>query len=228
MIRMLASVANPAEARMAADCGVDILDLKNPLDGALGAWPVERVRAIVDELQGQVPLSATIGDLPMRAELIRAAVESMAATGVDYVKLGFFPEGDWLEIVTTLKPILQRVRLVAVLFADHPIDLGWIPLLADAGFTGAMLDTADKQKGALTALRDTAFLCQFVNEAQQAELLCGLAGSLHTSDVEPLQMLGPDYLGFRGALCGGIRTDTLDPAAVSTLLQLIHLKHPAA
>jgi len=223
MTRLLASVANLKEARMASECGAGIIDLKNPREGALGAWSVVDVKTAVDTLQGKCLLSATIGDLPMVAETIWAAVESMAATGVDYVKLGFFPDGDWYEVIATLRPISQQgVRLVAVMFADHDTDyLGWIPRLAEAGFAGAMLDTANKRKGTLTVLREAAFLKQFVREVQQAGMLCGLAGSLRKEDIHPLQAFGPDYLGFRGALCGGTRTDALDPHAVRNLLSVL-------
>ena len=47
MTRMLASVATLQEARLAAECGVDIIDLKNPSTGALGALPTETVVEIV-------------------------------------------------------------------------------------------------------------------------------------------------------------------------------------
>ncbi len=219
MTRMLASVATLAEARIAAGCGVDIIDLKNPQEGALGALSADTVATIVRDLKGAAPISATIGDLPMQPERIRAAVEAMAATGVDYVKLGCFPGGDWPGVFAVLKPLTARgVRLVAVLFADHPIDLSWLPVLARSGFAGAMLDTADKQAGALTTIRNSQILREFVDAAHRLGLLCGLAGSLRISDIAPLRLLGPDYLGFRGALCGGLRTDELDPAAVSSVL----------
>lgn len=223
MTLLLASVANLDEAQLVASCGVGIIDLKNPVQGALGAWPVPEVKAAVTALNRQHALSATVGDLPMAAEPLVAAVEAMAATGVDYVKLGFFPGGDWLGVISALQPITQRgARLVAVLFADHELDcLHWIPLLAEAGFTGTMLDTADKQKGTLTQLRDTAFLGQFVSEVMKSGMLCGLAGSLRAEDVDPLLALGPDYLGFRGALCGGRRTQALNPAAVNSLLHIL-------
>ncbi len=210
MTRMLASVANLAEARLVADGGADIIDLKNPREGALGALPTLVVREIV---------SATIGDLPMQPELIIPAIEAMAATGVDYVKLGLFPGGDWPAVLAGLRPLAARgVRLVAVLFADQPVELTWLAALADTGFAGAMLDTADKRKGSLTRLRDTAFLGSFVDTARWHHLLCGLAGSLQIDDVAPLAALGPDYLGFRGALCGGRRTDELDTSAMQSIL----------
>ena len=223
MTLLLASVANLHEAQLVASCGVGIIDLKNPVHGALGAWPVSEVKAAVTALNRQHALSATVGDLPMVAEPLVAAVDAMAATGVDYVKLGFFPGGDWVGVISALQPIAQRgAQLVAVLFADHELDcLQWIPQLAEAGFTGTMLDTADKQKGTLTQLRDTAFLRQFVSEVKNTGMLCGLAGSLRAEDVDPLLALGPDYLGFRGALCGGRRTQALEPAAVNSLLHIL-------
>ena len=219
MTRLLASVANLAEARLAADCGADIIDLKNPREGALGALPTEVVRAIVASLNGAAPVSATIGDLPMRPEYVVPAAEAIAATGVDYVKLGCFPGGDWPAVISGLKPIAGRgVRLVAVLFADHPVELAWLAALAEAGFAGVMLDTADKRKGSLIGLRDMAFLESFVDAARRRHLLCGLAGSLRIEDVGPLARLDPDYLGFRGALCGGRRTDELDGSTVISIL----------
>lgn len=222
MTRLLASVANLAEARLAAECGVDIIDLKNPAAGALGALPLDMVASIAGELRGRAPLSATVGDLPMEPETVRSAVAAMAATGVDYVKLGFFPGGDWLGVIENLKSLTERkVRLVAVLFADQPFALDWLSLFAAAGFAGAMLDTADKQAGSLTGLRDVSFLSAFVNATHRQGLLCGLAGSLRVEDIEPLRQLGPDYLGFRGALCSGVRTGELNPRLVAELLTQI-------
>jgi (5-formylfuran-3-yl)methyl phosphate synthase len=222
MTGMLASVASLAEARVVAECGVAIIDLKNPAEGALGALPVDRVVDIVNALNGMAPISATVGDLPMRPEWVQPAVTAMAATRVDYVKLGFFPGGDWAGVMASLEPLARRgVRLIAVCFADHPLDLAWLPELSRAGFAGAMLDTADKQGGALTQRRDLGWLGDFVASAHRAGLLCGLAGSLRAEDIAPLHRLGPDYLGFRGALCGGNRTAGLDPIAVSSLLRQI-------
>lgn len=222
MTRMLASVATLQEARLAAGCGVDIVDLKNPRAGALGALSVDTVASIVSDLRGAVPISATIGDLPMQPEFIRAAAEAMAATGVDYIKLGCFPGGDWPGVFGALQPLTARgVRLVAVLFADHAIELDGLAVLAQAGFAGAMLDTAGKAGGSLTTFRDPRFLGEFVAETRRHGLLCGLAGSLRAADIAPLSRHAPDYLGFRGALCGGHRTDALDPAAVRRLLEEI-------
>ncbi len=91
MTGMLASVATMAEARLALQAGVAILDLKQPADGALGALDTATIRKIVQLVDNRIPVSATIGDLAMQPEIVSAAVRTMADTGVDYIKIGFFP-----------------------------------------------------------------------------------------------------------------------------------------
>jgi uncharacterized protein (UPF0264 family) len=219
MTGLLASVMNLDEARLVAEAGVDIIDLKNPAAGALGALPVGEVARIVAALDGQRPVSATVGDLPITPDVVVPAVAAMAATGVDYVKIGFFPGGDWAAVIDGLRPVTARgVRLVAVLFGDSGPELDWVAALAEAGFAGAMLDTADKACGSLRQVCEPGFLRDFVAETRRRGLLCGLAGSLRAGDVGPLLELGPDYLGFRGALCGGNRTGVIEAGAVRGLV----------
>jgi (5-formylfuran-3-yl)methyl phosphate synthase len=214
-VSLLASVATLAEVDQALALGADIVDLKDPARGALGAWPGARLPQAVDLAGGRRPVSATVGDLPMAPGLLAAAARRTAASGVDIVKVGFFAGGDHEACARALAPVAGGgVRLVAVLMADQRPDLGIVTALADAGFFGAMLDTADKNAGGLRRHLDDARLARFVADARGAGLLTGLAGSLRPADVRPLAELGPDYLGFRGALCGrGRRTAGLDPAA---------------
>jgi len=223
MTGMLASVENLAEARQVLESGVDIIDLKSPSDGSLGALPLETVREIVQVIGGQRPLSATIGDLTMDPQWVFEAVEAMAGTGVDYVKIGLFPGGDWRQTVIGLRPLLsRRVRLVAVLFGDLSPGLMQIAKLAEAGFSAAMLDTLDKRGGPLTQVCSLGYLHDFVAEAKAHGMLCGLAGSLRQVDIPLLLTLNPDYLGFRGALClRDDRTASLDVNAVHSIRSLI-------
>jgi len=62
---MLASVTSPEEAAIVLRAGVEIVDLKNPAAGALGALPYQLVEDVVQLVDGQAVVSATIGDLPM-------------------------------------------------------------------------------------------------------------------------------------------------------------------
>jgi len=202
MTGMLASVNSVAEALLVLSAGVDIIDLKQPALGALGALDIITVKQIVAGIDGRCPVSATIGDLPMQPDSVFNAVKAMAETGVDYIKIGFFPGDDWPGTVNKLSELTgQNCALIAVLFADTQPDLAIMSLLKDAGFSGVMLDTMNKQSGSLTQLMAEIEIAQFVTQAKARQLLCGLAGSLRLEDIPGLMPYEPDYLGFRGALC---------------------------
>jgi uncharacterized protein (UPF0264 family) len=223
MTGMLASVNSVAEALLALSANVDIIDLKQPASGALGALDIDLVKQIVAGIDGRCPVSATIGDLPMQPDLVFNAVKTMAETGVDYIKIGFFPDGDWLGTVNKLSALSQQnIALIAVLFADIQLDLSIVDSLKDAGFTGVMLDTMNKQNGSLMHVMEISEIGQFVRLAKARQLLCGLAGSLKLQDIPGLMPYQADYLGFRGALClQHDRTAQLNKAAIMQIKQAI-------
>lgn len=233
MTQMLASVMSRFEARIALEEKVDIIDLKQPHAGALGALDTGLVATIVQDIAARCQVSATIGDLPMQPEPIIKAINAMSETGVDFIKIGFFPEGD---MIATLEKIAGTPRknyaLIAVLFADIQPDFAIISLVKKAGFSGVMLDTMDKKKGALTQVMTRQEIERFVDCAKNEGLLCGLAGSLKLEDVTRLMPFVPDYLGFRGALCAGHdRIAEIDGSAIGAIKQAIsfhnavHLPH---
>lgn len=201
MTKMLASVTSIAEAQLALDLGADIIDLKNPSEGALGALPLPTIRDIVGFVDHRHIISATIGDVPeVPAEIIEK-INATAATGVGIVKIGIATSRSPLTSWQGLACEPGSMRLVAVLFAEDRFDLEWIDGLADLGFYGVMLDTADKRSGGLRSYCDDKFLGQFIRRARARNLVSGLAGSLALNDIAPLLAFEPDYLGFRGALC---------------------------
>ena len=223
MNRMLASVNSLEEALIALHFDVDIIDLKQPALGALGALPTQQVQAIVTRLANSKPISATVGDLPMQADIIFNAVKEMADTGVDYIKIGFFPDQDWHAVIAKLAILTPgSLKLIAVLFADQQPDFNYIEQFSEAGFTGIMLDTMDKTNGSLNKVMPLVTLQHFVQTAQHHQLLCGLAGSLRAVDIPALLPLQADYLGFRGALCEQHqRTAKLDAAALMRIKALL-------
>jgi (5-formylfuran-3-yl)methyl phosphate synthase len=66
-------------------------------------------------------------------------------------------------------------------------------------------------------------LIKFILLASEQKLLCGLAGSLCIDDIEELNYLKPDYLGFRGALCEGRVREKIISAKMLNLLQNVLL-----
>ena len=213
MTGMLASVTDDLECEMAITAGVDIIDLKDPANGALGALPPNRISSIVSKLAGRRPVSATLGDLPADSVLLRREIQRCAGSGVDYVKIGVFSFEHIDACLEAAVHSSRNVALIAVFFADRDPPLHTLPEFSAVGFTGVMLDTADKLGGGLLENLDSRRIQQFIDQARNHGLLCGLAGSLKLQDIPQLLPLAPDYLGFRGALCRGRqRRQRLDPA----------------
>ena len=223
MTAMLASVRTLDEALFALEAGADFIDLKEPSQGALGALDHAAVRVCVNAIGGRRPVSATIGDIvSMEPREMATAVERMAATGVDYIKIGFFVHPRTFDCARALTTLARKTRLVAVVFADETYDLALVDALAEAAFAGAMLDTAHKTGKALRDWRKDGELRDFVNRARANGLLTGLAGSLGKEDIAPLLTIEPDYLGFRGALCSrSNRNQNLDADAFARIRSAI-------
>jgi dihydroneopterin aldolase len=219
MSRWLASIRNLEEAKWLLAEPPDIIDLKEPRQGALGALPLAVVRQAVTLIKGRCQISATIGDLPMEPVQIRHAVEEMAATGVDYVKIGLFPDSRVPDCLMALQPlVVQGISLVGVMFADQYLCFSWILLMRQAGFKGVMLDTATKDGRSLLSHLSLNELNNFVELIRSYGLVSGLAGSLQIQDIPKLLPLKPDYLGFRSALCcAGQRESSFDPKAIFLL-----------
>jgi dihydroneopterin aldolase len=221
MTLFLASVRDEAEAETALLARADIIDLKDPAQGALGALDLDTTRRIVSVVAGRVPVSATIGDLPMHRSPIHRTVLQHAACGVDYVKFGLFSGGDPQGCFEALRPIARRVRLILVLFADALPGFDAVAAAADMGAAGIMLDTADKHAGSLLAHLDASAIGNFVTRAKAQGLMAGLAGSLKAADVPELLAHSPDLIGFRGALCLGLRGASLDATACASIRAMI-------
>ncbi len=202
MTGMLASVNSVAEAEIALDANVDILDIKNPHEGALGALEVNLVKEIVERVNGSILTSATIGDVEPNDPALLNYIIEMTETGVDYVKVGLFdkiPSEYFINIISNAAR--KGIKLVIVMFAENYQGIDSIASLMQTGIFGVMLDTKEKKGKNLCAILNNDELHEFVKLAKKFNLLSGLAGSLKFEDIESLLELNSDYLGFRGALC---------------------------
>jgi (5-formylfuran-3-yl)methyl phosphate synthase len=228
MTLFLASVRDAAEAGMARGAGADVIDLKDPGQGALGALPLATIAASVRSIAGRVAVSATIGDLPLDGAIVRDTVRATSAAGVDYVKLGLFPGTATASFLSLLAAETPGVRLILVLFADALPDFDAVRAAARIGASGVMLDTLGKEAGSLLDHLTLEAVARFVAAAKTEGLMVGLAGSLKAKHVPALLALGPDLLGFRGALCrGGARNAGFNPVAAASIRTLIPPMRPA-
>ena len=148
MTFMLASVTGVEEAEVAVRHGVDIIDLKNA-DSAFGAVAPSAMRATVDWMARRRPVSAVAGEVEMDPAAIVGAVAAIAEAGPDYVKIGLYPDHRREDCIRALASLARRTSLIGVMFADHGADEALVGLMAESGFAGAMIDTANKTAGRL-------------------------------------------------------------------------------
>ncbi len=143
MTRMLASVADAAEAGVVVQLGADIIDLKDARRGALGAVSLDIAREAIAAVAGRSETSAALGDPPYNEEASLEGARALAAMGVDTVKLAV--DGPTLDrLGSSLSTLARDVALVGMMFADEKPDFALLAKLAELGFRGAMLDTRDK------------------------------------------------------------------------------------
>lgn len=223
-MKLLVSVRSVDEALLAASAGADFVDCKEPRAGALGALPLPLLDAVVAALRVRHPgrpVSATVGDFP--ADALQPVLDRVAATaarGVDYVKVGVQPGA---------RPLLEALAasgaaVIPVFIVDHGLDPALLDAACAGPFAALMLDTADKTRGSLFDVLDEAALRRFVATVRAAGKLSGLAGALRREHLPRLTALAPDFAGFRGAACAGVRTDALSPRHLHELRQALSSK----
>jgi len=239
-MKLLVSVVDAAEARLAAAGGVDVVDVKNPAEGSLGAPAPGVIAAVRDVLPAGLPLSAALGDLPSLPGTAALAAFGAARSGAAYVKLGLWGPSSVDEAVAVLRAARAAVdgdaRVVAVAYADavrvpsRPLPPSQLVAAArEAGVDGCLLDTAVKDgRGLLTWLAPEA-LAAFVADAHGAGLEVALAGELRAEDLAVVRATGADIAGVRSAACrDGRRTAALDPERIARLRELCAAETPRA
>lgn len=218
--RLLVSVRDVREALDAARAGVDLIDLKEPRDGALGGLPPATIATVVRALRAAghaQPVSATIGDWPAQARAaILERVAAVAAAGVDIVKVGIEPGPQAPALLDALAGV--PATLVPVFLADAGLDAALVAQACHGPFPALMLDTAAKRGGTLLDLLDASALRGFTAQVQRAGRGAGLAGALRREQLGTLRALGADFVGFRSAVCEGDRGGALVPARVQALV----------
>jgi (5-formylfuran-3-yl)methyl phosphate synthase len=212
-LKLLVSSSDEKEALEAIAGGVDIIDVKNPKEGALGAsfpWTIKRIREIAPE---GVEVSCTIGDLPNLPGSVSLAVLGAAATGVNYVKVGLGGVKTREDAVFLLRNAVRAakdydssIKVAATAYADAARVGSVNPLLipeiaAEANADVAMVDTAVKDGNNLFTFMMNNQLRQLVREAHDRGLLAALAGSLRKEQIPRVRELEADIIGLRGAAC---------------------------
>jgi (5-formylfuran-3-yl)methyl phosphate synthase len=239
-MKLLVSVIDAAEARLAVAGGVDIVDVKNPAEGSLGAPAPGVIAQVRDVVPAGRPLSVAVGDLPSLPGTAALAALGAARSGAGYVKVGLWGPSVRDEAVAVLRAVREAVEgdaaVVAVAYADAacvpsrplpPREL--VAAAREAGVRGCLVDTAVKDGRGLLAWLGVDALADLVAEAHGAGLEMALAGELRAEDLSPLRATGADVAGVRSAACrDGRRTAALDPARIARLRAVCAEETPRA
>jgi uncharacterized protein (UPF0264 family) len=228
-MRLLVSVTDAHEARVAAEAGVDIVDVKNPAEGSLGAptpGVIERVREVVPSGR---PVSAAIGDMPDLPGTAALAALGAARAGAAYVKVGLLGPSTTDAAVALLRAVREATdggaAVIAAAYADaERVPTGPLPPAAvvqaarRAEVAGCLLDTAIKDGRGLFQWLTPEALRTLVAEGQAAGLEMALAGALRAEDLDLVRAAGADIAGVRAAACrDGRRTGPLDAERIARL-----------
>jgi len=228
-MRLLVSPMNIEEARAALQGGADILDVKNPKEGSLGANFPWAISAVVELASGKVPVSATIGDLEFKPGTASLAALGAAVAGAEFVKAGLLgvknldqAEEMLQGIVRAVKDFDSRKRVVAAGYSDWVRAGSISPKLlpeaaAAAGADLVMVDTAVKDGRATFDFMTEQDLKDFISMGHDFGLEVALAGSIDFLHLKLLKRLDPDIIGVRGIVCGGDRRSAIRADLVEKL-----------
>jgi uncharacterized protein (UPF0264 family) len=84
-MRLLVSVVSAGEARLALAGGADIIDVKDPGEGALGAPAPDVLTEVVRVVGSAAPVSVALGDMPDLPHTAALAARGAELSGADYV-----------------------------------------------------------------------------------------------------------------------------------------------
>ena len=223
-MKLLVSVVSAEEAQCALAGGADIVDVKDPGEGALGA-PAPRVLAdVVDVVGGAAPVSVALGDLPDLPHTAALAARGAAISGAAYVKVGLRGVRELQRAAAMMGAVADAVgpdvSVIAAAYADaEALDPpafapAWLPALVErTGIAGALVDTFVKDGRGLYAWLSEAELTELIARTRAAGGSFGVAGQLRLGSLGRVEA---DIVGVRSAVChGSDRTAHLEQGLVA-------------
>ena len=226
MTGLLVSVRNEDEARLALAGGADLIDVKEPEHGSLGAAEPAVWQAVLEVVAGRLPESVALGELRQ----ISAPPDGRRLAGCRYAKVGLAGCGAWPAWPQRWRECFQQlprsVTPVAVVYADWvvagaPAPADVIEHAARSRCGAVLVDTYEKRSGDLFSHLTLAALSAWVQEIRRHGLQVVLGGSLGPSSMQRALQAGPDYVAVRGAACEGLRTGVIVERLVRDLAVLV-------
>jgi len=216
--KLLVSVRDAFEARVALSAGCDILDIKEPARGSLGMADIKTIAAVLQtasSLQADLPpvaISAALGEI---RDWPAGKLLPRIPNGLSFVKLGpaGLDEHNWTQCWQGVRDRFTAnwegpcsPHWIAVIYADWKAAQAPQPeqiIEAAERFecAGVLFDTHSKGDRTLLDFIPPDQLASLVERIQATGMLAAVAGRLRADLLSSLVAVRPDVLAIRTAGC---------------------------
>ena len=213
MTRLLVSVRNASEAAAALCGGADLIDVKEPRRGSLGAPEPVALRRVVRQVASRRTVSVALGELGKSADLN----ELIGIEGVALAKVGLAAASrDWFSLWrSVVARFPTSLRPVGVIYADWraaraPCPTEVVAAASQLRCAAVLVDTWDKTHGDVLAHVTREELSALFAAIRRCGMLAVAAGSLDINSVDDVLSASPDVVAVRGGVCRFGRTSEID------------------
>lgn len=236
--RLLVSVRNAAEAEAAMAGGAELIDVKEPERGSLGAADSGIVTEVIAKVAGRRPVSSAMGELLDSFWRKPAIVPRLS-----YAKWGLAGfqrhapllwQWELTYAVQQLATINPACKAVAVAYADAkraqaPPPEEVLTLAIQLRMGAFLIDTWQKDGSTLLDWLSLDAITALTRRCRSADMPIALAGSLGPGEIQTLLPLRPDWFAVRGAVCQGRRREaTIEEDKVRQLAALLRENRAAS
>jgi (5-formylfuran-3-yl)methyl phosphate synthase len=228
MTKLLVSVRDAVEAKIALDAGVDLIDIKEPRHGSLGKADDKVIGEIAQVVGQRRPLSAALGELADYTDDCLA--QFSLPRSIRFAKIGLArcqSSSAWPRRLAMLwRRLPPNVGRIAVIYVDWraaaaPSPEAVLQQATELGCRGILIDTFDKANPGLTALWSPKQLRDIALTARKSGFITVFAGRISTGDLAQLLPHQPDYIAIRGAVCHPDRNGMIEAARICAFRKLL-------
>jgi hypothetical protein len=218
---LLVSVRSADEVASALAGGADLIDVKEPAKGPLAPAEAEVVAAVIDEVDGTVPVSAALGEWSPNAITEAHWHLELPLQYVKWGLAGYSATPGWGEdLLDTRRELPIGMEMVAVAYADweraKSVSPAEVAKFAKRfRFKAFLLDTWGKDGKTLLDFMTPREVAELVDGLKRVYTTVAIGGSLRPEQVKQLKGVNPDYFAVRTSACaGGKRDGVIDSARV--------------
>jgi uncharacterized protein (UPF0264 family) len=225
---LLVSVRSADEVAAALDGGADLIDVKEPAKGPLAPAEAEVVAAVIDAVDGQVPVSAALGEWSPNAITEAHWHLELPLQYVKWGLAGYTPAPGWGEdLLDTRRELPISTEMVMVAYADweraKSVPPAEVAKFAKRfRFKAFLLDTWGKDGKTLLDFMSAKEVAELVDGLKRVYTTVAIGGSLRPEQLKQLKGVVPDYFAVRTSACAaGKRDGVIDATRVKKWKELL-------